>query len=94
MQHYLTQFDSNSFTGTRRQNEIHTGRLLCWSSALVALTLWGTAQFFDRQNLHWHQQHNHMQQRESVNGEAALPESAAILRRLTAQYHQREAENR
>jgi hypothetical protein len=61
MQHFSTPPDNAHFTWTRRQDDFHSGRLLCWSSALVALTLWGTAQFFNGQNSRWHNPSQHVQ---------------------------------
>lgn len=95
MQKNSIQLNSTSSLGMRHQDDFHTGRLICWSSALVALTLWGTAQFFNRQNLRWHHQHSYEQQHKVANDdEAAFPEAAAIFRRVAAQRHQREAQVR
>ena len=93
MHSFSAERDTTFFTLTARQEEFHTGRLLCWSGALVAITLWGSAQFFDKQNLRWHQQHKQEEQRHiGMNeGQMALPETQAILRRFAISQHQNEA---
>lgn len=67
----------------RPQQEFHSGRLLCWSTALVAVTLWGTAQIFEMQNLRWRDQIAQESIREARNAsELPLPEMTKIFKEI------------
>ena len=45
------------YTWAHSQNDVHAGRLFCWSGALVTISLWTTVQFFDGENRQWCRQH-------------------------------------
>ena len=54
------------------QNDIHTGRLFCWSGALVTISIWATIHFFEGQNRNWHRQHPHSKPTQ-VTDETSVP---------------------
>ncbi len=95
MHSFSTGHDNHFSNLTICQEEFHTGRLLCWSGALVAITLWGSAQFLSQQNSQWQNQ-NGMEQRFALQQKDAdrLPETAAIVQRIAARYPQYKTQTR
>lgn len=63
----------------REQPYFHNGRLLCWSSALVTISLWSTTQFLHRQNLQWKQQLVSVQKNSTAD---EIPPSEAFVKIL------------
>lgn len=90
MHYFSTQQDNSFSTLTHSQADFHTGRLFCWSGALVALTLWGTTQFMEAQKGFWKEQSIQAAVREEANSsQPPLPEAAAIFERIEAHRQQR-----
>ncbi|HEY0072624.1 MAG TPA: hypothetical protein VGB77_00890 [Abditibacteriaceae bacterium] len=87
------QYFSVSNSVTHNPNDVHAGRLFCWSGALVTLSIWGTMQFFEGQNHNWNRQHPHRKPM-MVDQEMSLPpapEALAIIKRVHERRHRRAA---
>ena len=75
------------------QNDIHTGRLFCWSGALVTISIWATTQFLEGQNRNWHRQHPHSKPTQ-VTEETSIPphpKTIAMWRRVYERENRRAA---
>lgn len=87
------QYFSVSNSATHNPNDVHAGRLFCWSGALVTLSIWGSMQFFNGQNYNWHRQHPNRKPTLALD-ETSLPptpEGIAIIKRVQERRYRRAA---
>lgn len=87
------QYFSVSNSATHNPNDVHAGRLFCWSGALVTLSIWASMQFFNGQNHNWNRQHPHRKPT-MVTQEDSLPphpESIAMWKRIYERQYRRAA---